>query len=394
MHVVMVSSGSPEKCGIASYSADLIEAFATESKEFLFSWIVVGKITPEGQKSSMVLGSLDGPTGTALQARTAAKAVSRASADVVWLQHEYGLYGRWRIPYKDTLGPFLERLELPLVTTLHTVLSQPPTGVAAALRRLSARSAVVTVMCSDAAKLLTNVYKVPSEKIAIIPHGVRLIERPEPVTDQIRRRSDPGPVIVSFGFLSPTKGIENAISAMPYILAEWPNAMYVVAGQSHPLLGRTASVGYRRQLADLAKQMQVAPSVKFVNRFIANPDLDLLLSRCDFVISPYLDMDQSSSGTLARAVGSGCVVVSSVNGHSRDLASFGAVHLLESTSPVEIARAIISLLAEPRRMDELRRRSEEYSRRNSWWAVSRRAAGILTESRVELIDRDPDAPAC
>jgi glycosyltransferase involved in cell wall biosynthesis len=373
VHAVVVSSAPPRRCGIALYARDLATALvAAEGRQVTISWVpvldasLVASVGP-------VLTVLRGPDDTADSARAAAEAVNRAQPDVVWLQHEFGLFGRWQMPYRHMLGLFLEALRRPLVTTLHTVLSEPPSSVRRVVQRIGKLSARLVVMSTQAAHLLRDVYDIDPDKVSVIPHGVRLgslatMGRPS--------RAD-APMILSFGLISPGKGLDNVIRAMPAVLARWPAARYVIAGQSHPSLSWADSVGYRARLRTIANELGVAESIGFVDEFLTEVELDSFLARADLVVVPNLDSQQVSSGTLARAVGSSCAIVAGANGHSRDVAARGAVRLVTGTVPDETVAAITELLASPSELASLRQRAGAYAAATSWDVVARRSIRLL-----------------
>lgn len=323
-----------------------------------------------------MLALLAGPDDTRESALAAALAVNRAQPDVVWLQHEFGLYGRWQMPYHHALESFLAALRHPVVTTLHTVLSEPPQSVRRALVGIATLSSRLVVMSSQAAAVLSDVYDVEADRVAVIPHGSGRGRQ------RRRRRSSPAgrPMLLSFGLLSPGKGIDNVIHSLPAVLARWPEATYVIAGQSHPSLSWSDSIGHRHHLLAVARELGVDRHVLFIDRFLSEAELDMLLARADLVVLPNLDPQQASSGTLARAVGAGCAVVAGANAHSRDVAAHGAVQLVSQPAPDSIGAALAALLGDPGKMRRLRARSRAYAAATSWEVVGGRAARLVQQA--------------
>jgi glycosyltransferase involved in cell wall biosynthesis len=373
----MVSSVPPKRCGIALYACELTTALeGAAGQGIAISWVpVMG--TSSAASVGPIVAALRGSGDTAGSALAAAMKVNRTSADVVWVQHEFGLYGRWQMPYRHSLGVFLGALRRPVVTTLHTVLSEPPANVRRVVQRISTFSAQLIVMSSQAAYALHDVYRVSAPTVSVIPHGVRV------VPDSAGTRPDCGdhPGILSFGLISPGKGLHNVIRALPAVAARWPGVRYTIAGQSHPSLSRADSAGYRATLHRLAAQLGVAPNVRFENRFLSNAELDSLLVAADLVVVANADPQQVSSGTLARAVGAGGAVLAVPNGHSRDLAALGAVRLLSDATPTAIAAATIDLLSQPQQRAELRERARRYGVAHSWDVMAHRYAHLLEIAR-------------
>jgi len=374
------------------FARDMAVALASvPARQVELSWVGVAA----GHDSPMpdagrVLAVLPGLEDRSMAGERAAAAINRARPDVVWLQHTFGLFGRWEAPYTDSLGPFLAALEPPLVTTLHTVPFDPPHGVPAALRRICDASERLIVMSSPALRHLSELYDVSVAKGVLIPHAVHRSRRPDAAIPVDAGLGDP--LILSFGLIRPGKGLVNAVAAMPRLLASWPFARYVIAGQDHPATAfRRDYAGYRAQLSQAVREAGVEEAVTFVDRFLSEGELDGLLSRAAIVLTPYLHPDQASSGTLARALGAGRVVVSSLNGHSFDAAEHGAVELLPGTTPREIADTVHRVLAHPARRRGLERRARAYSRTRPWSTIAERSIAVLLAAART---GQPEADSC
>lgn len=315
--------------------------------------------------------------GDAGSYRDAALAIRRSGADVVNLQHEFGLYGTWKDGvYTDDLRPFLESVGLPVVSTLHSLPPDPSPSMREAIRTVAARSDAVVVMAQLASRSLAGRYGVPRPP-TVIPHGM-----PE-IQPRGRRRLkrafgfDDRQVITTFGLVDPRKGLEHVIAAMPAIAARHPSAMYLIVGQTHPELLRTAGEAYRNQLVALVERLDMAGHVAFVNEYLTQRQIVDHLLATDVYVTPYLDPDQITSGTLAYALGAGKAIVSTRYLHAIEALADGRGELVDFASPEQIAEAVNGILGDPARKRELEQRAYAYGREAAWPQVGRRVADLM-----------------
>ena len=235
----------------------------------------------------------------------AAQAISRSSADIVNLQHEFGLFGLWHDgAYEDHLRVFLEHCSKPVVTTLHTVPPEPAPWMRDVVRAASERSDAIVVMATTAARLLREVYGIARPPV-VIEHGMPAIEPKD--RDRLKRQFalEDRQILCTFGLVDPRKGLEYVVQAMPMILARHPSALYLIVGQTHPELVKREGERYRESLVETAGRLGVSGRVRFVNEYLTQRQIVEYLQATDVYVTPYLDPNQITSGTLSYALGAG-----------------------------------------------------------------------------------------
>ncbi len=327
--------------------------------------------------------------GDAGNYRAAAEAINRSNADMVNVQHEFGLYGTWTDGvYDDHLRPFLTALTKPVVTTLHTVPPDPSPSMREAVRSAVELSAATVVMADAAARILTSTYGI-AEVPVVIPHGMPAIQ-PHGRVRMKEKLGVPGRTIIStFGLVDPRKGIEFMIEAMPAIVAAHPAALYLVAGQTHPELRRHDGESYRNQLVATVRQLGLENHVSFIDEYMAQRDIIELLLASDVYVTPYLDPRQITSGTLAYALGAGKAIISTPYLHATEALAEGRGILVPFRDSAALAGAVRSLLEHPDRKQAFERASYEYANDMSWprtgehWLALMRLIAVSAEPRSE-----------
>ena len=374
--VAFVGNSLPRRCGIATFTTDLQQAIATAGQGIRTSIVAM---TDHGCAYDYppVVSSQIAEADIADYIR-AADDLNASGCDVVSLQHEFGIFGG--IAGIHILA-LLSRLTVPVVTTLHTVLDTPTAHQRRALSQISAYSSRLIVMAEKGRNLLRDVYQVPAEKIEVIPHGIPDVAFTEPDAAKARRGFSGRTVILTFGLLSPSKGIEVMIDAMPEILKCRPDAVYVVLGATHPNLVRDHGEAYRDSLAARVKQLGVENHVVFLNEFVDKASLLDYISMCDVYVTPYLNETQMTSGTLAYSFGLGRAVVSTPYWHARELLADGRGVLVPFDDPQSTGREIAALLADDVRLQALRARAYDLSRAMTWERTAGRYLETFTAVR-------------
>lgn len=372
--VAFVSTYPPRRCGLATFTEDLLAAVDSPA-----AWVAAIEDEP---------GSRRYPPEVRLTIEQhdrwsyvdAADQIS-GQADVVSLQHEFGIFGG---PSGADVLVLAEALRVPLVTTLHTVTSNPSAEQRAIVRELGGRSWRLVVMTEVGRSLLRKAYGIDEARVEVIPHGIPVIPREARTPARTRLGLNGRTVMLSFGLLSPSKGFEHAIAALPGIVEEYPEFVYLIAGATHP--GELSEHGeaYRESLLATASRLGVADYVQFIDRYLSRPELHELLAACDFYITPYPNPEQISSGTLAYAMGAGAVVLSSRYWHAEELLSGGRGQLLRSTDPDSIAEAVRELLADGVRCEQMRERSYSWSRGATWPVVGSRYRKLFAEAAARV----------
>jgi glycosyltransferase involved in cell wall biosynthesis len=306
-----------------------------------------------------------------------AHALNECGAEVVSLQHEFGIWGG---DSGSFVIDFLSQLRLPVVATLHTVLHQPSPAQREIIEALVAAAAKTVVMSNSAAALMTANYGVSPDAMAVIPHGVHGL--PLTVPGVLRRRMDlgDGPVILSFGLIGPGKGYESVIEAMPEVAAMVPSVRYVVLGATHPDVVRRDGEKYRQGLEARVAELGVVEQVRFVNRFVGKSELVSWLSLADIFVTPYPNMEQIVSGTLAYAMGAGRAIVSTPYTYAAEMLSDDRGILVEPGSPAALSAAFIELLRNDRLRLQLGHKAYEFSRSMLWPEVAARYEQVLDEA--------------
>ncbi|HET8569835.1 MAG TPA: glycosyltransferase family 4 protein [Candidatus Limnocylindria bacterium] len=384
MHVTFVGTWVPRRCGIATFTNDLVGAVRAADPTVRATVAAIDEPEAARRYGPEVVFRIR--QGDPLSYRDAARRAS--GSDVVNVQHEFGLYGvhrdgRW----EDHLVELLTELRAPVITTLHTVLPRPEPWMRDAVREISARSTSVVVMAHRAAELLRDVYGV-KEAPLVIPHGVPQVT-PGPSDGAKRRLGVEGRTVLStFGLVDPRKGIEHAIRAMPEIVAADPTAIYLVVGQTHPELLKRHGEAYRNELIDLVRSIGMSDHVAFVDEYLPLDGVVEHLSATDVYVTPYLDPDQITSGTLAYALGVGKAVISTRYQHAVEALADGRGILVDFRSPEQIASAAVTLLRHPEVRQEIEERAYAYGRATTWPAVGRRVLEAMRAIAVPRLEQE------
>jgi glycosyltransferase involved in cell wall biosynthesis len=343
--IAFVGDYLPRKCGIATFTHDMRASVAGRFPD-TECFIVPVNDHPEGYDyPPEVRFEIDAPDREGY--RRAADFLNFANTDVVCLQHEYGIYGG--VAGSHILG-LVRDLRMPVVTTFHTVLREPNEDQHCVLSELATLSARVVVMTELARTILQHIYGVPGAKIDVIAHGIP--DTPFVDSNQYKEQFDVAGrlVALTFGLLSPNKGIEHMLRAVPEILKAFPSFVYIVLGATHPDLVRQQGERYRQSLERLARTLGIDSHVIFYNRFVELKELTEFIRAADVYVTPYLNPAQITSGTLAYSFGCGKAIVSTPYWHAEELLADGRGVLVPFAEPPALARAICGLLGdEPRR---------------------------------------------
>ena len=374
--IAVIGNSLPRRCGIATFTTDLQQAIST-SRPNLETCIVA--MTDHGQ-------AYDYPAAVAFQIKDdnieeylrAADFLNAGRFDAVCLQHEFGIFGGEAGAHILVL---LSRLTMPVVTTFHTVLAKPTAVQRAVMERIVAASSKVVVMAKKGRELLSSVYQVPDDKIDVIAHGIPDVAFAGPDEAKARLGFGGKSVILTFGLLSPNKGIEVMIDAMPSILERRADAVYVVLGATHPNLVRDQGEAYRKSLIARVRELGVEDHVVFLDQFVDQAMLLEFISMCDVYVTPYLNEAQMTSGTLAYSFGLGKPVVSTPYWHARELLADGRGILVPFGNAAAIGREIAELLTDDARRQAMCRRAYAVSRTMTWQRTAERHVSAFESAR-------------
>ncbi|MFH1746744.1 MAG: glycosyltransferase family 4 protein [Planctomycetota bacterium] len=379
--VAVIGNYLPRLCGIATFTTDLCEALVNEYEHLQCQVLAVNDTETGYEYPPRVRFELEEQDLSSYH--RAANFLELRNIDLVNVQHEFGIFGGKAGRHILSL---LHELRMPIVTTLHTVLQEPPEPeygeVFQELVQLSDRLVVIS---HKAIELLQNLHQVPREKIDLIPHGIHDTPFIDPNFYKDKFGIEGKWVILTFGLLGPAKGIEYAIQAMPEICRKHPNVVYVVLGATHPYWLRTVGEQYRESLEALARDLGMEKHVIFHNRFVGIEELLEHIGAADAYITPYLAREQISSGTLAYALGAGKAVVSTPYWYAEELLADGRGRLVPFKDAGAIAREIIDLLDHPTELHATRKRAYMYGREMIWPKVARRYMRSFARAREERV---------
>ncbi len=376
----MLGNHAPRQCGIATFTTDLSGVIAKECPElecFVLAMNDTGRHHAYPEKVRFEITEAD--LGSY---RRAADFLNVNTVDVVSLQHEYGIFGGRSGSH---LVALLRELRMPVVTTLHTILAEPNSSQRLVMDEIVRLSERLVVMSEHGAELMRTVHGVPAHRIDLIPHGIPRLPQARSSKERIGVQGKR--VILTFGLLSPDKGIENVIDALPAILAVHPNATYIVLGATHPHVKERHGETYRLMLESRARTLGVDSSVIFYNRFVSQAELTEFLSAADVYVTPYLKPEQITSGTLAYAVGSGKAVISTPYWYAKELLADGRGVLVPWRDPGAIANAVIDLFSNEEKRFALCARAAAYGHDMEWPAVARSYARTFEHARTDHTER-------
>lgn len=368
----------PRQCGIATFTADLREAIAAQYPD-LHSSIIAMTDHPEGYHYPSEV-RFEIPEQDISAYRRAADFLNLVNVDILCLQHEFGIFGG---PSGRHLLTLLRNLRMPVVTTLHTILRNPTREQKLVLQEVIKLSARVVSMAEKGVGFLRDIYRTPADKIDLIPHGIPDVPFADPNYYKDKFGAEGRPVLLTFGLLSPNKGIEHVLNALPAIVREFPNVVYIVLGATHPNLLRDRGETYRLSLERLAKKNGVEKNVIFFNRFVDKDELLEFLGATDIYITPYLNEAQITSGTLAYSFGAGKAVISTPYWHAEELLGDGRGVLVPFADTSSISQAVCDLLRNETVRHTMRKTAYLLGRKMVWSHVAKDYVGSFERARHE-----------
>ncbi|MGC8644292.1 MAG: glycosyltransferase [Isosphaeraceae bacterium] len=379
--IAIIGNYLPRKCGIATFTYDVCTSVATQFPGSECFVVPVNDI-PEGY---------DYPREVRFEIEEqeldsylrAADYLNFSNADIVSLQHEYGIFGG---PAGSHVIRLLRNLRMPIVTTLHTVIQEPSGEQRRVLDQVIDLSARVIVMTERARTFLREIYKVPEAKIDLVAHGIPDMPFIDPAFYKDQFGVEGKYVALTFGLLAPNKGIEHMLRAMPAILQEFPNFVYIVLGATHPNLIREQGERYRISLERLATTLGIKPHVSFYNRFVELDELLEFIGVADIYVTPYLNPAQITSGTLAYAFGCGKCVVSTPYWHAEELLAEGRGVLVPFGDPEALAREICTLFHDETRRHAMRKKAYMLGREMIWSRIAHQYMDSFQRARRSRLD--------
>jgi glycosyltransferase involved in cell wall biosynthesis len=365
--IAVVGNYPPRRCGIATFTADLCDAIHAEYGVTELLALPVNDTEEGYEYPSRVRFEL--AEDNLASYRQAADFLNFSNIDLVCLQHEYGIFGGRAGGH---ILELLRRLRMPFVTTLHTVLREPNPDQYRVMGEIATLSDRLIVMSQQSVEILEEVFHVPADKIDLIPHGIPDLPFTDPSFYKDGFGTEGKEVLLTFGLLSPNKGIENVIKALPQILARHSNVVYMVSGVTHPHVLRREGDKYRQYLQNLAKELDVESKVIFRNRFVSPEEMVELIGAADIYITPYKHKAQVVSGTLAYALSAGKAIISTPYLHAVELLDDERGALVPFDDPGAIAAKTIELLDSGTARHAMRKRAYLYARDMVWSRVAQK----------------------
>lgn len=370
MKIAFIGTYPPRECGIGTFTSNKFTA-------------MVNAIGENGEThEGMVIAISDNetdydyPDEVAFTIRQnqqadyieAAKFINRSGADICILEHEYGIFGGQSGIY---ILPLLHRLEIPFMAVFHTILKTPSYNEKAILIEITKMAARTVVMTHKAHEFLTDIYNVPKDKIKVISHGVPDLQFDQEISKK-EFKLENKKVLLTFGLIGRNKGIETVINALPAVVAEHPEVVYIVLGKTHPAVVRHSGEEYRIYLLQLVKRLQLEKHVLFMNEFVSEKKLFKYLSATDIYITPYLNEAQITSGTLSFAVGAGCAVVSTPYWHAAEILAEGRGRLFNFNDHEQLSTILLDLLDHEDVMEDLRANALAHGFEITWPKIGKK----------------------
>lgn len=374
--ILFLSSFVPRECGLATFTEDLMAAATRQGvscaviamnrpgEHHAYDPRVIARIQEDRLEDYLCVVDL----------------INSGRFDILSIQHEFGIYGGTACNH---LLHMLDAVRIPVITTLHTVSQYPPLEMRRQLCAIAQRSTVLMVMNGLAIDILKNVYWINPNKVEIIHHGAPAITIHDPETLRVRLGCESRRIISTFGLLGPGKGLEYAIQAMPAVVQRHPDVYYYILGKTHPVVKEQQGERYREGLQSLARQMGVAEHVVFVNKYLSKDELLQYLQVSDIYLTPYLNMEQVTSGTLAYALACGRPIISTPYLHARFLLNDGRGILVSPSQASAIAEACQELFGDPVRKDKMERANLQYGQQLLWPSVGQAFVDLCTENATQ-----------
>lgn len=372
--ISMIGSYVPRRCGIATFTNDLAQSLALRAPSIQTRAVAMND-RPEGYRyPSRVWFEINEKRYG--EYRLAADFLNLSRVDVVSLQHEFGLFGGECGRY---ILDLIDHLRMPVVTTLHTVLKEPNEHQLEVTKLLGQKCDRLVVMADRAFEFLRDIYGVPESKVKLIPHGIPEAPFVDPAFYKDQFGVEGRKVILTFGLLGPSKGIEFMVEALPKIVAKHPDVIYIVLGATHPGViahqGEEYRLGLQRRVAELG----IEDNIRFVNKFVELEELKEFMGCADVYVTPYQNEAQITSGTLAYALGFGKAVVSTPYWHAAEMMAEGRGSLVKFDDHESVSDAINKLLDDDVARAQQRKKAYEYTRSMVWPNVAQQYLNLFAE---------------
>jgi len=367
VRAVYVSSYIPRQCGIATFTKDLTNAINELNPEYLAEIIAVNDRFHDDYNYPWEVKFRINQEDISSYTK-AADYINQSSAEIVHIQHEFGLFGGEQGEY---IIPFMSVIQKPIVVTMHTVLQNPSKKNLEVTKKMADIAEAFVVISKTAADRLKDVYKIKNDcKIVVIPHGVFDFPKVDPNKFKARIGLKNKKVLSSHGLLNPDKGIEYVIKALPKIVKKYPETKYIIVGKTHPMIKKHEGEKYREMLKSLAKKLKVSRYIVFRNRFMSLERLIEYIQAADIYLSLHTKVDQISSGTLAKAIGAGKVCISTPYYYAKEVLAEGRGIIVPMKNYRKVAEKVIDVFRDSEKANKMREKAYAYGRKMIWSNVA------------------------
>lgn len=375
--VGFLSTYPPRECGIATFTQDLVKELKQQKQ------LKAGILAVSDRKYNYggdVIAEL--PQQSREKYAETAEQINRSDIQVLAIEHEYGIYGG---DCGEYLLDLLGRVEKPVVTTLHTVLPNPNEKQKNILRALGGKSRKIVTMASNSRAILHDIYGIPLKKVTVIPHGVPEFDLPSREVLKKESHLEGRTVVSTFGLISPGKGLEYGIEAIAETAKKHPDILYLVLGQTHPVIKRQFGEAYRESLEKLVDDLSLRRNVRFVDRYLSKEELVRYLKLSDVYMTPYLSKDQAVSGTLAYAVGYGRAIVSTPYLYAQEMLADGRGMLAKFRDAGSLSGCMNRIIEHPEQKKSMEQKTQQLGRGMTW----KRVAEKYAETFLSAFHSDP-----
>ncbi len=377
LDISVVSSYIPRQCGIATFTNDLVNSIRNLNSAGGHSvGITALNDITEGYKYSSEV-KFEIKDKNIDDFKDAANFLNISNSDVINIQHEFGLYGG---DAGSNILFLIEKLSKPVITTFHTILETPSEEQYKVVKEIGEMSSFLIVQSNRASRMLERIYKIPPEKIKFIPHGAHDVSFIDPAYYKDKLQLSGKKVILTFGLLSPGKGIEDVINSLKYVVEKNPDVMYIILGATHPQVKRHYGESYRKTLENLVKKNELENNVMFINRFMDTDQLLEFLLMSDIYVSPYHNKEQIVSGTLTYALACGKAIISTPYWYAEELLCSERGVLVPFKNPEVMGKAISDLIIDENKRNKLRKNAYDAGREMIWSNIAESYSKVFHEA--------------
>jgi len=375
LKVLFIGTYVPKECGIATFTHDLLNSVYGEYNDVQCEVIALNNASETYKYSDEVVFEIE--RDKIEDYYRAADYINQSNADIVCLQHEFGLFGG---DAGDYIFALLSGINKPVITTLHTVIREPELEYRVSTEKLIRYSEKLVVMSQTAVDMLKDVYKVTGDKIEVIFHG--LPDYPFNNCDKYKKMLNlkGSPLVLTFGLLSPNKGIESMLEALPDVVNQYPNLVYLILGATHPEVKKRHGEAYRQYLKNKVSELGLEDNVLFHNKFVEKEELCNYILASDIYASPYLSKEQIVSGALTYAIGMGKAIVSTPYWYAQEMLADNRGLLVDFGDADGFKKSLLYLIENPEECDDMRKKAYDFGRKMTWENVGREYNTIFSKA--------------